>query len=161
MLCFQAQKDYKFNLVLLDDRKFQLAYKGLQGCQNLLHETVKLLNSNHDEMEYFGFRFIDANSQVRWINLNKTVQSQFKSVSNMHNENNTNEMVVYFSVKYYQPDPCKLNESTRYLFYLQLRKDILVGRLPLQFDYAVDLFSYFLQSELGDYHLQPEVRNSS
>lgn len=157
MLCFQAQKDYKFNLVLLDERKFQFTYKGSQSCLQLLHDTVKLFNFSQDEMEYFGFRFMDANSQVRWINLNKTVQSQFKSVLNNANAENTtshaNEMIVYFSVKYYQPDPCKLsNESTRYLFYMQLRKDILVGRLPLQFDYAVDLFSYFLQSELGDYH---------
>jgi hypothetical protein len=38
------------------------------------------------------------------------------------------------------------------LYYLQLRKDILQGRLSVQFDFAVDLFSYFLQDELGDYN---------
>ena len=39
----------------------------------------------------------------------------------------------------------------RYLFYKQLRADILQGRLQLQFDNAIDLFGYALQDELGDY----------
>ncbi len=26
------------------------------------------------------------------------------------------------------------------------------GTIPVQFDFAVDLFSYFLQNELGDYN---------
>lgn len=34
---------------------------------------------------------------------------------------------------------------------MQLRADILQGRLPLQFDYAIELFGYVLQNELGDY----------
>lgn len=157
MLCFQAQKDYKFNLVLLDDRKYQFTYKGGQSCQQLLNDTVKLFNFNHEEeMEYFGFRFVDTNSHVQWLNLNKTVQSQFKSFLTF-----SNEIIVYFSVKYYQPDPCKLNETTRYLFYLQLRKDILLGRLPVQFDYAVDLFSYFIQNELGEYNSSRDTHGYS
>jgi hypothetical protein len=41
--------------------------------------------------------------------------------------------------------------QSRYLFYKQLRADILQGRLPLQFDYAIELFGYVLQDELGDY----------
>lgn len=151
MLCFQVQKDFKFNLVLLDDRRFQFVYKGGQKCQQLLNDTVKLFNFNIDEMQYFGFRFIDSNSQAQWINLNKSVQSQFKHINEADKEN-SNETIVYFNVKYYQPDPCKLNDTTRYLFYLQLRKDILNGRLPVKFDYAVDLFCYFLQSELGDHN---------
>lgn len=74
----------------------------------------------------------------------KSIHAQFK---NVHDENN--EIVLYFSVKYYITDPCKLNsELTRYLFYLQLRKDIILGRLPVQFDFSVDLFSYFLQGKL-------------
>lgn len=157
MLCFQAQKDYKFQLILLDERKFQFTYKGNQNCHQLLNDTVKLFNFNHEEMEYFGFRFIDSNSQSHWVDLDKTIQSQFKSQSESHSDT-ANKMVIYFSVKYYQPDPCKLKESTRYLFYLQLRKDILLGRLPLQFDYAVDLFSYFMQSELGDYNPDRDTR---
>lgn len=89
MLCFQAQKDYKFNLILLDDRKFQFTYKvtfnfvlkyqshfyspfmhthvifkGGQRCHQLLSDTVKLFNFCPEEMEYFGFRYIDSNSHA-------------------------------------------------------------------------------------------------
>lgn len=74
--------------------------------------------------------------------MSQTIQAQFNSI-----RVEDNEIVIYFNVKYYIADPCKLNcELTRYLFYLQLRKDILNERLTnLQFDFAVDLFGYFLQ----------------
>ena len=82
--------------------------------------------------------------------------------------------MVYFCVKFYVSDPTKLNDELtrynnnlfnlslknfeiilillfRYLFYLQIKKDILTGRLPVQFDYAVDLYGYFLQSNPINY----------
>ena len=72
------------------------------------------------------------------------------------------EIIIYFCVKYYLTDPCKLNqELTRYLFYLQLRKDIQQGRLPLQFDFAVDLFAFFLQDELGDFNAKRDTEGYS
>lgn len=39
----------------------------------------------------------------------------------------------------------------RYLFFLQLKQDILTGRLPCTYQTSVELCSYALQSELGDY----------
>ncbi len=89
---------------------------------------------------------------MQWLDSDKSVKSRFKTL---------NKITLYFNVKFYIPDPCKLRyEATRlvfliiifnlvtkffpprYLFYMQLRADILQGRLPLQFDYAVDLFGY-------------------
>lgn len=121
---------------------------------------------NLEEKEYFSFKFHDADLQYVWLDLSKSIHSQFKSI---YIENN--EIVIYFHVKHYITDPCKLTseltrfffiffdcdlshfdsiqlsqpKKIRYLYYLQLRKDILQGRLTVQFDYAVDLFSYFLQ----------------
>lgn len=43
-------------------------------------------------------------------------------------------------------------ENTRYLYFLQLRQDILQGRLPVDYENSVDLFGYVLQDELGDYN---------
>jgi hypothetical protein len=146
MLCLNAQKDYKFILVLLDDRELKSNYKGGQKCGQILLDTAKILGL--EEKDYFSFRFTDSNKSPQWIDLNKTIQSQFKC----HPAESNSEITLHLSVKFYITDPCKLNhEITRYLYYLQLKRDILLDRIPVQFDYCVDLFSYFLQSELGDY----------
>ncbi|VDP20207.1 unnamed protein product [Schistosoma margrebowiei] len=58
----------------------------------------------------------------------------------------------WFRVKFYVPDPVWLQEEyTRYQFFLQIRKDILDGRLPVPKSIATQLAGLALQSELGDY----------
>ncbi|PRD22958.1 UNVERIFIED_CONTAM: Band 4.1-like protein 4A [Trichonephila clavipes] len=53
---------------------------------------------------------------------------------------------VYFGVKFYASDPCRLlEEITRYQFVLQLKQDIVQGRLPLTDDLAAELFALSLQ----------------
>ncbi|XP_040277555.1 band 4.1-like protein 4A isoform X2 [Bufo bufo] len=59
---------------------------------------------------------------------------------------------LYFGVKFYVEDPCKLKEEiTRYQFFLQVKQDVLQGRLPCPFNIAAQLGAYAIQSELGDY----------
>ncbi|TSK20252.1 Band 4.1-like protein 4B [Bagarius yarrelli] len=58
---------------------------------------------------------------------------------------------LFFRVKFYSSEPNNLHEEfTRYLFVLQLRQDILSGKLKCPYDVSVDLGAYCLQSELGD-----------
>ncbi|XP_037549965.1 protein 4.1-like [Nematolebias whitei] len=57
-----------------------------------------------------------------------------------------------FNVKFYPPDPSQLTEDiSRYFLCLQLRQDIVSGRLPCSFSTHTVLGSYTVQSELGDY----------
>ncbi|XP_068219741.1 band 4.1-like protein 4 isoform X5 [Palaemon carinicauda] len=64
----------------------------------------------------------------------------------------TSPFTLYFSVKFYAADPCKLvEEITRYQFFLQVKQDILQGRLPISQELSAELGSYAVQSELGDY----------
>ncbi|KAJ8024591.1 Band 4.1-like protein 5 [Holothuria leucospilota] len=57
-----------------------------------------------------------------------------------------------FRVKFYSSEPNNLHEEiTRYIFFLQLKKDILDGRLVPPYDTSVELAALSLQSELGDY----------
>uniref|UniRef100_A0A8C0BI96 Protein 4.1 n=1 Tax=Buteo japonicus TaxID=224669 RepID=A0A8C0BI96_9AVES len=63
-----------------------------------------------------------------------------------------------FNVKFYPPDPAQLTEDiTRYYLCLQLRQDIITGRLPCSFATLALLGSYTVQSELGDY--DPELHS--
>uniref|UniRef100_A0A8C1NH87 Protein 4.1 n=1 Tax=Cyprinus carpio TaxID=7962 RepID=A0A8C1NH87_CYPCA len=62
------------------------------------------------------------------------------------------ETEFFFNIKFYPPDPSILAEDiTRYFLCLQLRKDILIGRLPCPSDILALLGSYTVQSTLGDY----------
>ncbi|KAJ7354755.1 Tyrosine-protein phosphatase non-receptor type 3 [Desmophyllum pertusum] len=59
---------------------------------------------------------------------------------------------ILFSSEIFASDPSKLSEDiTRYQFYLQIKRDLLTGRLPCLYDTAAELASYVLQGELGDY----------
>ena len=62
---------------------------------------------------------------------------------------------MYLGVKFYAADPCKLvEEITRYQFFLQVKLDILQGRLPVSQELSVDLAALALQCKfINEYHL--------
>lgn len=55
-------------------------------------------------------------------------------------------------MKFYVSDPSRLQEFSRYLFYLQIRQDIWHGRLPVTLHTACLLASFHVQSEVGDFN---------
>lgn len=60
--------------------------------------------------------------------------------------------VMYFGVKFYSPDPSKLeDELTRYLFCLQMKKDLAEGSLQCNENTAALIASYIVQAEIGDF----------
>lgn len=64
----------------------------------------------------------------------------------------TVEAIFHFEVKYYPPEPTVLQEEiTRYLLTLQLRHDIMDGKLPCTFVTHALLGAFTVQAELGDY----------
>jgi hypothetical protein len=68
--------------------------------------------------------------------------------------------IFNFEVKFYPPEPNLLQEEiTRYLVTLQLRHDIMDGKLPCSFVTHSLLGSYSVQAELGDY--DNEIHGSS
>jgi len=73
----------------------------------------------------------------------------------------TAEPVFNFEVKFYPPEPNVLQEEiTRYLLTLQLRHDIMDGKLPCSFVTQALLGSYTVQAELGDYDEVANMNNS-
>lgn len=94
------------------------------------------------EKDYFGFTFKDSKNNRIWLNLEKRIAKQIASES----------WVFSFVIKFYPPDPFSLqDEATRYQLFLQLRTDILSGRLPCSFVTHALLGSYAVQSQLGDF----------
>ncbi|CAB1439671.1 unnamed protein product [Pleuronectes platessa] len=100
-------------------------------------EHVNLL-----ERDYFCLSFRDADNNKNWLDPAKEMKKQVRGVP----------WIFSFNVKFYPPDPAQLSEDiTRYFLCLQLRQDIVSGRLPCSFATHTVLGSYTVQSELGDY----------
>ncbi|XP_067936715.1 band 4.1-like protein 4A [Watersipora subatra] len=132
-------------VALLDDTSYNIRVKKHSKGQVLLDEVCKYLNIS--ETDYFGLRLLGQTKISHWLDLQKALMREIKRYG-LH----TNPVKLYFGVKFYATDPCKLKEEiTRYQFFLQLKRDVLNGRITLAFDHLVELCSLVIQSELGDY----------
>ncbi|KAH8384747.1 hypothetical protein KR093_007339 [Drosophila rubida] len=94
------------------------------------------------EKDYFGLTYETPTDPRSWLDLEKPVAKFFRS----------DPWPLAFAVKFYPPEPSQLQEDiTRYHLCLQVRNDILEGRLPCTFVTHALLGSYLVQSEMGDY----------
>ncbi|XP_052474384.1 band 4.1-like protein 4B isoform X2 [Carassius gibelio] len=94
------------------------------------------------EADYFGLQFMDPEQVAQWLDAAKPIKKQIRFGPPYR---------LFFRVKFYSSEPNNLHEEfTRYLFVLQLRQDILSGKLKCPYDVTVELGAYCLQSELGD-----------
>ncbi|KFU88445.1 Band 4.1-like 5, partial [Chaetura pelagica] len=91
------------------------------------------------ESDYFGLRFMDSAQVAHWLDNTKSIKKQVKIGP---------PYCLHFRVKFYSSEPNNLREElTRYLFVLQLKLDILSGKLECPFDTAVQLAAYNMQAE--------------
>ncbi|XP_048671924.1 protein 4.1 isoform X22 [Marmota marmota marmota] len=129
---------------LLDDTVYECVLEKHAKGQDLLKRVCEHLNLL--EEDYFGLAIWDSVSSKTWLDSAKEIKKQVRGVP----------WNFTFNVKFYPPDPAQLTEDiTRYYLCLQLRQDIVAGRLPCSFATLALLGSYTIQSELGDY--DPEL----
>ncbi|XP_068273934.1 protein 4.1 isoform X13 [Nyctibius grandis] len=127
-------------VVLLDDTIFECAVDKHAKGQDLLKKVCDHLNLL--EEDYFGLAIWDTPTSRTWLDPAKEIKKQVHG----------GPWDFTFNVKFYPPDPTQLTEDiTRYYLCLQLRQDIITGRLPCSFATLALLGSYTVQSELGDY----------
>ncbi|XP_064028901.1 protein 4.1 isoform X13 [Pogoniulus pusillus] len=127
-------------IVLLDDTIFECSVDKHAKGQDLLKKVCDHLNLL--EEDYFGLAIWDTPPSRTWLDPAKEIKKQIHG----------GPWDFTFNVKFYPPDPAQLTEDiTRYYLCLQLRQDIILGRLPCSFATLALLGSYTVQSELGDY----------
>ncbi|XP_078810813.1 protein 4.1 isoform X3 [Oryzias latipes] len=140
-------KTMQIKVTLLDDTTYECQLDKHSKGQELFVRVCDHLNLL--EKDYYGLAIWETPTMKTWMDLNKEIRRQVHG-------NNYN---FTFNVKFYPADPAQLSEDiTRYYLCLQLRKDILQGRLPCSFVTLALLGSYALQSELGEY--DPEVHGN-
>lgn len=117
---------------------------------NLVYQYLKLVES-----DYFGLEFIDSKGKKvkkkkiffivnfikylkNWLDYDKPVAKQIQ-----------NNLKLIFCVKFYTPDPGQLEEEyTRYLYALQIKRDLAEGLLLCTDATASLLASYILQGKI-------------
>ncbi|XP_029798561.1 band 4.1-like protein 4A isoform X5 [Suricata suricatta] len=150
MGCFCAvPEEFYCEVLLLNESKLTLTTQQ-QGIKKSTKGSVVLdhvfRHINLVEIDYFGLRYCDRSHQTYWLDPAKTLAEHKELI------NTGPPYTLYFGIKFYAEDPCKLKEEiTRYQFFLQVKQDVLQGRLPCPVNVAAQLGAYAIQSELGDY----------
>ncbi|XP_034144208.1 FERM domain-containing protein 5 isoform X6 [Esox lucius] len=134
-------REYDCTVRLLDDTEYtctiQRDAKG-QYLFDLICHHLNLL-----EKDYFGIRYVDPDKQRHWLEVTKCIAKQMKSQP---------PFTMCLRVKFYPPDPAALKEEiTRYLVFLQIKRDLYHGRLLCKTSDAAMLAAFILQAEIGDY----------
>lgn len=139
-------------ILLLDgsDLTFYIHKKSLGG--ELYDTLCDHINLSPRESDYFGLQFTDTTSQHHWLDYSKSIKKQVKIGP---------PYTLRMRVKFYSSDPNDIkDEFIRYLFFLQLKDDILTGKLPCpDQEKCATLAALALQSEFGDY--DPEEHNEA
>ncbi|CAH2284793.1 band 3 isoform X2 [Pelobates cultripes] len=133
-------KNMQAKVTLLDGSEYTCEVEKRSRGQLLFDKVCEHLNLL--EKDYFGLTYRDSDNQKNWLDPAKEIKKQIRN----------GPWQFSFNVKFYPPDPSQLSEDiTRYYLCLQLRDDIIYGRLPCSFVTLALLGSYTVQSELGDY----------
>ncbi|XP_025830955.1 band 4.1-like protein 5 isoform X2 [Agrilus planipennis] len=142
----KSSKGYNKNLIqckviLLDGTDLSVELSKKAEARDLYEQVFYSLDLI--EKDYFGLQFTDVNHVKHWLDPTKPIKKQIKIGP---------PYTLRLKVKFYSSEPNNLREElTRYQFFLQLKQDILEGRLDCAHQIAVELAALSLQSELGDY----------
>uniref|UniRef100_UPI00398F7F65 tyrosine-protein phosphatase non-receptor type 21-like n=1 Tax=Pristiophorus japonicus TaxID=55135 RepID=UPI00398F7F65 len=110
-----------------------------QECLEAVAQRLELR-----EITYFSLWYYNKQNQSRWVDLEKPIKKQLDKYAI--------EPTVYFGVVFYVPSIIQLQqEITRYQYYLQLKKDILEGRIPCTLEQGIQLAGLAAQADFGDY----------
>uniref|UniRef100_A0AAX7URZ4 Tyrosine-protein phosphatase non-receptor type n=1 Tax=Astatotilapia calliptera TaxID=8154 RepID=A0AAX7URZ4_ASTCA len=111
-----------------------------QECLEAVAQRLELR-----EITYFSLWYLNKQNQQRWIDLEKPLKKQLDKYGL--------EPTVYFGVVFYIPSVTQLQqEITRYQYYLQLKKDVLEGRISCSLEQAIRLASLAVQADFGDFN---------
>ncbi|XP_059420893.1 FERM domain-containing protein 5-like isoform X2 [Carassius carassius] len=135
------EREYMCTVRLLDDTEYTCSIQRDAKGQYLFDLICHHLNLL--EKDYFGIRYVDPDKQRHWLEFTKSISKQMKSQP---------PFIMCLRVKFYPPDPAALKEEiTRYLVFLQIKRDLYHGRLLCKTSDAAMLAAYILQAEIGDY----------
>uniref|UniRef100_I3K789 Tyrosine-protein phosphatase non-receptor type n=1 Tax=Oreochromis niloticus TaxID=8128 RepID=I3K789_ORENI len=112
-----------------------------QECLEAVAQRLELR-----ETHYFGLWFQGKTQtpEKRWVELEKPLKKQLDKFGN--------EPLLFFGVMFYVPNVSRLEqEATRYQYYLQVKKEVLDGRLQCSVEQGIRLAGLAVQADFGDF----------
>ncbi|KAF5403896.1 hypothetical protein PHET_02558 [Paragonimus heterotremus] len=163
------EKRISCKIRLLDDAQPPLEFEiSKKDLGRHLFSLVCNAIGNLAECDYFGLRYTDKHSQRQWIDLDRSVYKQLKgnyffSRKRLFCLKGCHSFNMSFRLKHYPSDPVKdlKQELTRYLVYLQVRRDLTQGRLLCPSPMVATIGALVAQAELGDAPLDENLELSS
>ncbi|KAI5699737.1 hypothetical protein M8J75_007812 [Diaphorina citri] len=136
------------HITLLDGSLLDVTIERKAKGEDLFDRVCDHLNLL--ERDYFGLTYDNKYDPQCWLEMDKKISKYLKN----------EPWKMNFAVKFYPPDPTQLQEDiTRYQLCLQIRNDLLSGKLPCSYVTYALLGSYLVQSELGDYDQEEHKGN--
>lgn len=149
-----GEGDKLINVVLLNGERLNVRVQASASGQDLY--TIITDHLGLTETIFFGLMII-KDGEHEFLDLNEKLSKLAKFAPHLWKDdvscNSSLVFTIFFRVKYYVENICLLQQqSTRHLYYLQLRKDVLEGGIYVHEETAMLLASYALQAEVGDYN---------
>uniref|UniRef100_A0A5K3F384 FERM domain-containing protein n=1 Tax=Mesocestoides corti TaxID=53468 RepID=A0A5K3F384_MESCO len=137
----QSSKSLQVQVEMLDSTRnhFQMSPRSSgQDLYSALMERLGVL-----EADYFDLEYVNKDGNLCWLD-------HLKPLCKQHNAEK--EFIFGFCVKFYAPHPNLLeDEYTRYLFALQIKRDLFRGHLQCSENTAALLAAFIVQAEIGDF----------
>lgn len=149
----------------LDDKILREVFvHRFENGQYLLDNLTAALNIR-DDCKFFGLKIANSiseqeNFRCQWLKLDESVFKQVKKLSVLASGKRT--IKFYLRIKFYPPTLEYIQDTflLKYL-YLQLRRDLRMGKLTSSENNLISLMAFVLQYELGDADLlQDQSENS-
>uniref|UniRef100_A0A2M4BAU9 FERM, ARHGEF and pleckstrin domain-containing protein 1 n=1 Tax=Anopheles marajoara TaxID=58244 RepID=A0A2M4BAU9_9DIPT len=142
----RSGKKLAVRIQMLDDSVTMFQVQAKATGKVLFEQVCRQLNLL--EADYFGLEYQEASTGTKyWLDLEKSLNRQV-GLSLV-------EPMLRFCVKFYTPDPLQLEEEyTRYLFCLQVKRDLATGSLQCNDNTAALMASYIVQASCGDYAVE-------
>ncbi|XP_052276054.1 tyrosine-protein phosphatase non-receptor type 21-like [Dreissena polymorpha] len=148
-----SKNDYRVEVQMLDSSLLACTLtpdSTGHECLDGIAQKIEL-----QELHYFGLRYVTKKLQFRWVELDKPLKKQLEKYAQPSTSHANKSPRLYFGVIFYIANAHKiLDDVARYQYYLQLKTDIVDGRLPLTVDQVIRLAAYSLQVDFDNYNTE-------
>ncbi|XP_066904101.1 tyrosine-protein phosphatase non-receptor type 21 isoform X3 [Halyomorpha halys] len=152
---FRLKKSRQYNVVskslfvicveLLDGATIECTLSSESVGRECLDNVCQRLGLQ--QPEFFGLRYVNRHGAPRWVEMERPVKKQLDKYAKEPN--------LYLRVMYYVNGISLIqDEMTRYHYFLQLKKDVIEGRINCTLKQATTLASYCMQAEFGNHDLE-------
>ena len=137
-------------VLLLDGEYYIIPVHKKAKAQVVISELFRHLELRDlHEKEYFSVYYVDSTGSRIYLNPFKQIRKQLPNASNLTTWD------LYFGVQFYATELSMLGEEiTRYLYVLQMCRDIKEKRLNADRSTKLQLVSLLVQANCGDYDVE-------